>query len=185
MAMARNESDPTIGSDDPRPDEARGDDVYQPTHSDAANRPSDDLDPDNALTTDPLEDMSVPGYSPPERPRGVTRHGTTQREQQEGETLDERLAQEVPDSPGQPPPDDDGIGDLPGGAGEPVDHEAGATRAGRLAPVDTPRGHHDRAVARDVGLDDGSAPAEEAAMHVDTAVDASGERSASPESEPE
>ncbi|MEU9297437.1 DUF5709 domain-containing protein [Streptomyces sp. NPDC048266] len=157
--MTRNESDP---------DEARGDDVYQPTHSDADNRPSGDLDPDNAIVTDPLDDMAVPGYSPPDRPRGVNRYGTTQREQREGEPLDRRLAQELPEVP---PLEGDGIGDLPDGDGEPVDEQAGATRAGRLAPVDAPPGRHDRAVARDVGLDDGSAPAEEAAMHVDTAAD--------------
>ncbi|MFD3663736.1 DUF5709 domain-containing protein [Streptomyces sp. NPDC058659] len=181
--MTRNESDPT-GGDRPGTDEARGDDVYQPTRSDTADHPSDNLDPDNSLMTDPLDDMAVPGYSPPERPRGVTRHGTTQREQQEGEPLDERLAQELPDAPEQPPPGDDGIGDLPGGDGEPVDEQAGATRAGRLAPVDAPPGHHDHAVARDVGPDDGAAPAEEAAMHVDTAVDDNAEPSAASESEP-
>ncbi|MEU2544219.1 DUF5709 domain-containing protein [Streptomyces roseolus] len=149
------------------PDEGRGDDVYQPTHSDSDNRPSDPLDPDNALATDPTDDLSTPGYSPPERPRGVTRYGTTQREQREGESLDERLRQEEPESS---PPAGDGIGDLPGGEGEPVDEEAGATRAGRLAPEAARSGHVDRAVARDVGPDDGTASAEEAAMHVDTAV---------------
>ncbi|MET9537388.1 DUF5709 domain-containing protein [Streptomyces sp. NPDC006553] len=169
--MVHNETHPTTGSDQPGADDARGDDVYQPAPSDAAD-PAGDLDPDNALMTDPIDDMAVPGYSPPERPRGVTRHGTTQREQQEGESLDERLAQEIPDAPEEPPPGDDGIGDLPGGAGEPVDEQAGATRAGRLAPVDTPPGRDDHAVARDVGPDDGAAPAEEAAVHVDTAVDA-------------
>ncbi|MFE5942039.1 DUF5709 domain-containing protein [Streptomyces sp. NPDC056480] len=174
-AMARNESHANSGSDQPEQNDARGDDVYQPAPSDAAGH-SADLDPDNALMTDAIDDLAVPGYSPPERPRGVTRHGTTQREQQEGESLDERLAQEMPDAPGEPPPEDDGIGDLPGGAGEPVDEQAGATRAGRLAPVDTPPGRDDHAVARDVGLDDGSAPAEEAAMHVDTAVDENSER---------
>lgn len=87
--MARNEPDPQA---------ARGDDVYQPTHSDAGNRPSGELDPENAIVTDPLDDPSAPGYSPPDRPRGVDRHGTTQREQQEGEPLDERLAQEVPEA---------------------------------------------------------------------------------------
>ncbi|MFE6223068.1 DUF5709 domain-containing protein [Streptomyces sp. NPDC057854] len=151
--------------------EGRADDVYQPTHSDADNRPSGELDPDNALGTDPVDDMTVPGYSPPERPRAVTGHGTTQREQREGESLDERLRQEVPDEPEVPPAADDGIGDLPEGEGEPVDAEAGATRAGRLVPEAARGGHMDRAVARDVGRDDGTAPAEEAAMHVDTAVD--------------
>ncbi|MFJ8663423.1 DUF5709 domain-containing protein [Streptomyces sp. NPDC093795] len=166
--MTHNESDPDTHADQPGPDEARGDDVYQPTHSDASNRPSGALDPDNALVTDPIDDMAVPGYSPPDRPRGVNRYGTTPREQREGDTLDHRLAQEIPE---EPPLEGDGIGDLPEGDGEPVDEEAGATRAGRLAPVDASPGRIDRAVARDVGLDDGAAPAEEAAMHVDTAVD--------------
>ncbi|MFF2774166.1 DUF5709 domain-containing protein [Streptomyces sp. NPDC058052] len=158
--------------DTPGQDEGRADDVYQPTHSDVGNRPSGDLDPDDALVTDPLDDMSAPGYSPPDRPRGVTRHGTTQREQREGEPLDDRLRQEEPEIG---PPAGDGIGDLPEGAGEPVDDEAGATRAGRLAPYAARPGHIDRAVARDVGRDDGAAPAEEAAMHVDTGVDGTGD----------
>ncbi|MFC9342544.1 DUF5709 domain-containing protein [Streptomyces sp. NPDC057020] len=173
--MARIESHSTGGIDQPETDEARGDDVYQPAPSDAAAR-SADLDPDNSLMTDAVDDLAVPGYSPPERPRGVTRHGTTPREQREGESLDERLGQEVPDAPEEPFPEDDGIGDLRGGAGEPVDEQAGATRAGRLVPVDTPPGRDDHAVARDVGPDDGTAPAEEAAMHVDTAVDEAGDR---------
>ncbi|MFF9063916.1 DUF5709 domain-containing protein [Streptomyces sp. NPDC014891] len=166
--MARNESPSPTGGDESSASEARGDDVYQPFEG---ADPSGDLDPDNALMTDPIDDMAVPGYSPPERPRGATRYGTTQREQREGESLDERLAQEVPDLADGTLPEGDGIGDLPGGEGEPVDEQAGATRAGRLTAVDTPSGSLDRAVARDVGLDDGTAPAEEAAMHVDTALD--------------
>ncbi|MFF5923789.1 DUF5709 domain-containing protein [Streptomyces flavochromogenes] len=181
--MASDESHATTGSDEPGGNGARGDDVYQPAGSDGAE-PSGDLDPDNALMTDPIDDMAVPGYSPPERPRGVDRHGTTHREQQEGETLDQRLAQEIPDPAEGPPPEDDGIGDLPGGAGEPIDEQAGATRAGRLAPVDTAAGHDDHAVARDVGLDDGAAPAEEAAMHVDTGVDENSEEPKTSDHEP-
>ncbi|MFF9343922.1 MULTISPECIES: DUF5709 domain-containing protein [unclassified Streptomyces] len=139
----------------------------EPEQPDESEQP-DEFDPDNAMDTDPVDDMATPGYSPPEHPRGVTRHGTTRREQREGEPLDSRLRQEVPE---EQPPQDDGIGDLPGGEGEPVDDEAGATRAGRLAPFAARPGHVDRAAARDVGPDDGTAPAEEAAMHVDTAVD--------------
>ncbi|MEU2503168.1 DUF5709 domain-containing protein [Streptomyces sp. NPDC007863] len=156
----------------PDPDEGRGDDVYQPAHSDSGNRPSGPLDPDNALATDPGDDMGAPGYSPPDRPAGVTRHGTTQREQREGEPLDDRLRQEEPEGW---PPAGDGIGDLPGGEGEPVDAEAGATRAGRLAPYAARPGHIDRAVARDVGPDGDAPPAEEAAMHVNTAVNGAAE----------
>ncbi|MFJ7955826.1 DUF5709 domain-containing protein [Streptomyces sp. NPDC096319] len=155
-------------------DDVMGDDVYQPAASDESDAASGGPDPENTLVTDPVEDMSVPGYSPPERPSGVTRHGTTQREQREGETLDARLAQEAPDGPA---PEGDGVGDLAGGAGEPVDEEAGAVRAGRLAPVEVPPSRRrDRAVARDVGIDEGAASAEEAAMHVDTAADGAAEK---------
>ncbi|MEU8539889.1 DUF5709 domain-containing protein [Streptomyces sp. NPDC048717] len=145
--------------------EAFGDDVYQPAGSDSANRPSGPYDPGNALDTDPTEDLAEPGYSPPERPRGVARHGTTAREQRERASLDDRLAEERPDDPGDAWLGD-GMGDLPGGEGEPLDEESGARRAGRLAWRSD-----DGVSAVDVGTDDGTAPAEEAAMHRDTGID--------------
>lgn len=154
---------PGNGSDAPG---ARGDDVYQPEGSDTQNRPNGALDPENALDTDPTEAVEEPGYSPPEHPRGVQRHGTTVREQREGAPLDERLAEEQPDVV---PEEGDDVGDLPGGEGEPVDKEAGATRAGRLTSAEPP--NPGRISARDVGLDDGTAPAEEAAVHRDTGID--------------
>ncbi|MEV6653679.1 DUF5709 domain-containing protein [Streptomyces sp. NPDC051219] len=150
-------------------DEARGDDVYQPEHSDVDNPPTDDLDLENTIGERGLDDMMEEGYSPPERPLGVTKYGTTGREQREGESLDQRLAQETPDVQ---PPDGDGIGDLPAGEGEPVDDQAGDTRAGRLTPADEPPPRRNiDVVARDVGVDGGAASAEEAAMHVDTGED--------------
>ncbi|WP_137991724.1 DUF5709 domain-containing protein [Streptomyces vilmorinianum] len=148
---------------------SRGDDVYQPEHTDGANRPSGELDPDNALDTEPTDDLSQPGYSPPDRPQAVTRHGTTLREGREGESLDARLAQELPDV--TPPPGDD-IGDLANGEGEPVDPESGASRAGRL--TQPTGGGPATLVARDVGPDDGVASAEEAAVHEDTGIDGAG-----------
>ncbi|CAM5241975.1 hypothetical protein SCANM63S_08787 [Streptomyces canarius] len=113
------------------------------------------------------DDMLDEGYSPPapERPLGVTKHGTTAAEQHEGESLDERLGQEVPDVT---PPAGDEIGDLPGAEGEPVDPEAGAARAGRLVAPDE-GAHADTTkeeIAEDVGIDAGAAGAEEAAVHV-------------------
>ncbi|MFB7612238.1 DUF5709 domain-containing protein [Streptomyces gardneri] len=86
------------------------------------------------------------------------------------------LRLDVFDSPGRR----DSMGDLPGGDGELVDEQAGATQAGRPAPVRSRPGHVDHGVARDVGPDDGAAPAEEAAMHVDTAADGNVEPSAAP-----
>lgn len=65
-------------------------------------------------------------------------------------------------------PAGDGVGDLPGGDGEPVDSEVGDARAGRLVAPD--EGAHtdtvSEEVAEDVGIDGGAAGAEEAAVHV-------------------
>ncbi|MGW7055464.1 DUF5709 domain-containing protein [Streptomyces sp. NPDC054887] len=144
---------------------ARGDDVYQPVHSDAQNRPNDDLDLENVIGERDLDDMLDEGYSPPERALGATKYGTTGREQREGESLDQRLAQETPDVR---PPDGDEVGDLPDGEGEPLAEQAADARAGRIAPVleeAPPRSIG--VVGRDVGVDGGAASAEEAAMHVE------------------
>lgn len=145
-------------------DEARGDDVYQPEHSDVQNRPTDDLDMQNVLDERGLDEMLAEGYSPPERPLAVGKYGTTGQEQLEGESLDQRLAQEIPDVQ---PPEGNGIGDQIDGDGEPVSEVAGNARAGRLTPADqsTPRPRND-VMARDVGIDGGAASAEEAAMHI-------------------
>ncbi|WP_381803290.1 DUF5709 domain-containing protein [Streptomyces niveus] len=145
-------------------DESRGDDVYQPENSDVRNGPSDDLDLENVIDERGLDDMMTEGYSPPERPLGVNRYGVTDEEQHEGESLDQRLAQEAPDV--RPEPGDE-VGDVPDGEGEPMDAEAGDVRAGRLEAVDdiAPR-RHSHVSARDVGIDGGAASAEEAAMYV-------------------
>ncbi|WP_318199899.1 DUF5709 domain-containing protein [Streptomyces sp. SCL15-4] len=141
------------------------DDAYQPTGGNEEQEDAGPLDLQDAVGERTYDDMLDEGYSPPERPLGVTKHGTTAAEQHEGETLDERLGQEVPDV--AVPPGDE-IGDLPGGEGEPLDPEAGTARAGRLVAPD--EGTHTdttkEEVARDVGIDGGAAGAEEAAMHV-------------------
>lgn len=53
---------------------------------------AEDLDEDH-LARDPLED----GMDPPEDWSASDRTGTTAREQREGESLDEKLDQEIPD----------------------------------------------------------------------------------------
>jgi len=146
-------------------DDAMGDDVYQPTGTNEEQEDAAPLDLQDALDERTYDDTLDEGYSPPEKPLGVTRHGTTAAEQHDGETLDERLAQEVPE-PDEPLGDE--VGDLPGGEGEPVDPEAGTERAGRLVAPDE-GAHSDTTkeeVATDVGIDAGAAGAEEAAMHV-------------------
>ncbi|MFH8798422.1 DUF5709 domain-containing protein [Streptomyces sp. NPDC017936] len=145
--------------------ENMGDDAYQPTGTNEEQEDAAPLDLQDALDERTYDEMLDEGYSPPEKPLGVTKYGTTAAEQHEGESLDQRLAQEVPDVSG---PTGDGIGDLSGGEGEPVDPEAGEERAGRLVAPDE-GAHTDTTkeeVAEDVGIDAGAAGAEEAAVHV-------------------
>lgn len=141
------------------------DDVCQPTAGNEEQEDAAPLDLQDAVDERDYDDVLDEGYSPPEKPLGVTRHGVTAAEQRDGEGLDERLAEEVPDV--SPPPGDE-VGDLPGGEGEPVDPEAGEERAGRLLAPD--EGAHVDAtkeeIASDVGIDGGAAGAEEAAVHV-------------------
>ncbi|MET9952427.1 DUF5709 domain-containing protein [Streptomyces sp. NPDC006339] len=144
---------------------AMGDNVYQP--DDAEGREDDGiLDPEDTLSdreADPYDE----GWSPPERPLAVDHVGTTAREQREGETLDQRLAEEVPDPALAEPDDSNGVGDLPGGDGEPIDDQVGRERSGRLvAPDEGVREDDEKdVVARDVGIAGAAASAEEAAVH--------------------
>lgn len=82
-----------------------------------------------------------------------------------GESLDERLSEEVPDIG---VPEGDGVGDTWDTDGEPIDGEVGDARAGRLLAPD--EGTHENTesdlFASDLGLDGAGASAEEAAMHV-------------------
>lgn len=110
-------------------------------------------------------DPQETGYSPPERPLGM----------REELTLDQRLAEEVPEEADD---DGDGVGDLAGGTGEPLDDQVGAVRSGRLVAPDE-GAHPDREdlVAEDIGIDGGAASAEEAAVHVVDAGDEPGDES--------
>lgn len=132
----------------------------------------DQLQSEDTLVDRGVDDILDEGYSPPEKPLGVDAFGTTANEQAEGETLDMRLAQEVPDpnlgfdDPLAEPDDDP---DAPREEDEFLDDgEVGDLRAGRLVAPD--EGAHEDAekdmVAGDVGVDSGAATAEEAAMHV-------------------
>ncbi|MFJ5273246.1 DUF5709 domain-containing protein [Streptomyces sp. NPDC088358] len=141
-----------------------GDDVYQPDGSEV----QDDaglLDVEDTLEADGVGDPLDRGWSPPERPWAVEHSGVTASERRHGETLDQRLAEELPDVV---EPDGDGIGDYQDGDGEPLDNEVGAARSGRLvAPAEG--AHEDDEsglIATDVGIDGAAASAEEAAMHI-------------------
>ncbi|MER6425689.1 DUF5709 domain-containing protein [Streptomyces sp. NBC_00760] len=141
-----------------------GDDVYQPDGSEI-QEDSGLLDVEDTLVDDGVDDPLDRGWSPPDRPWAVERPDVTAAERQHGETLDQRLAEELPDLV---MPDTDGIGDCEGTDGELLDNEVGAVRSGRLVAPDE-GAHEDEEsalVARDVGIDGAAASAEEAAMHI-------------------
>ncbi|MFG2934927.1 DUF5709 domain-containing protein [Streptomyces sp. NPDC048282] len=145
-------------------DEAMGDEVYQPDGAEV----QDDaglLDASDTLDYRAGEEALDEGYSPPERPWAVEHTGVTAAEAQRGETLDERLAEEVPDLV---VPEGDDLGDTWDTDGELLDDEVGDDRAGRLLAPD--EGAHEVTdsdlFASDRGLDGAGASAEEAAMHV-------------------
>jgi hypothetical protein len=137
------------------------------THGDDAQEASLRLEPEDVLEDVSTDDVLATGYSPEDRPWVVDDWGTTDFEQEQGESLDIRLAREVPDVTGE---EGDDIGDLPGGEGELRDDEVGDERAGRLAETDagTDSAPDPEPVleAFDEGIDGGAASAEEAAVHV-------------------
>ncbi|MEU6537326.1 DUF5709 domain-containing protein [Streptomyces sp. NPDC047000] len=144
--------------------EGWGDDVYQPDGSEI-REDSGLLDVEDTLENDGVDDPLDRGWSPPERPWAVERPDVTAAERFRGETLDQRLAEEVPDITA---PDGDGIGDCPGSDGEALDNEVGALRSGRLVAPDEGAHEDDESalIATDVGIDGAAASAEEAAMHI-------------------
>jgi Family of unknown function (DUF5709) len=166
---------PTPGaaaSDWRRTDPALGDPMRHGgygTHGDDAQEASLRLEPEDVLEDVSTDDVLETGYSPQDRPWAVDDWGTTAFEEEQGDSLDGRLARELPDVTGDEDEGDD-VGDLPGGEGELRDDEVGDERAGRLAETDAgtdsaPEPEPDLE-AFDEGIDGGAASAEEAAVHV-------------------
>ena len=130
-------------------------------------------DASDTLTGDPGDDPLDRGVAAPERWSAGMRFGTTAGEQQTGESLDDLLAEEEPDTPfdeDEESPED--IAGDPDAADEDVDglllDEGPDPRAGRLV-ADDEGAHPDTEadlVAHDTGIDGGAATAEEAAVHV-------------------
>ena len=113
---------------------------------------------DSLTPGDRVEEPLDEGYSPPEKWSVAQGYGNTPLEEEMGETLDQRLAQEVPE--------EDPYAAATGT--EHVEGEVGQERAGRLVAEDeglTEDTEKDL-VADDVGIDGAGASAEEAAVHV-------------------
>ena len=125
-------------------------------------------DASDTLEGDPGDDPLDQGVAPPERWSAGMRFGSTAAEQEDGESLDQLLAEEEPDTPFDV--DDERLEDIAGD--EDVDglllDDGPDPRAGRLVADD--EGAHPDAeadlVAHDAGIDGGAATAEEAAVHV-------------------
>ncbi|MEU6911715.1 DUF5709 domain-containing protein [Streptomyces olindensis] len=141
-----------------------GDDVYQPDQ-DEQREDTGLLDAEDTLEYDGVDDPLDRGWSPPERPWAVEHRGVTAAERLRGETLDQRLSEELPDPVAS---DGDGLGDCQGTDGELLDNEVGAARSGRLVAPDegTHEDEEPALVAMDVGIDGAAASAEEAAVHI-------------------
>jgi hypothetical protein len=131
-------------------------------------------DASDTLDGNPGDDPLDRGVAPPERWSAGMRFGTTDEEEEEGESLDQHLAEEEPDPAldevdEEEPEDSDGDEDA---ADEDVDglllDDGPDPRAGRLVADDEGGypGDEDELIADDVGIDGGAATAEEAAVHV-------------------
>ena len=112
-----------------------------------------------------LEEPLDEGYSPPEKWSAGQRYGNTPLEESMGESIDQRLEQEVP----EPDPYEvaEREAEQPGDVEAP-NAESGDERAGRLVEPDE-GAHTDTEpglLAEDVGIDGAGASAEEAAVHV-------------------
>jgi hypothetical protein len=137
-----------------------GTDGTDPEEASGLLEPEDTLDDVRGV-----RDVLDTGWSPPERPWAVDDWGTTEAEELAGESLDGRLARELPDGV---PDDGDGLGDSSDTDGELLDDEVGDERAGRLVDADDggTEDTDDELYARDAGIDGAAASAEEAAVHV-------------------
>jgi len=117
----------------------------------------DQQQPEDTLVDRGVEDVLDEGYSAPEKWSAGESYGTTSDEQLEGETLDQRIEQEVPEA--------DPYNDVPTEVLD--DGEVGHERSGRLVDPDEGIGEDTEKdlVGDDVGIDAGAAGAEEAAVH--------------------
>jgi len=151
--------------------------VYEPDDGGIANDEAVDLDQE--FGDDDVDAVYETGYSPPDHEPSNTRFGTTWAEENRGETLDQRLAQETPDPALAEDPDsdlegdeldevDDVAEDALGDGEDLVDGEVGGARAGRLVDPEEGIGPDTEKdlIGRDVGIDEGAASAEEAAVHI-------------------
>lgn len=142
--------------DDSLGDDDTANESYHGYSVDDENQPMDtgDSQADSDRVAEPLDE----GYSPPEKWSPAEKYGNTPLEEEMGETLDQRLAQEIP----EPDPYEQAAFEA-----EHVEGEVGNERTGRLVAEDEGLGEDTEKdlVADDIGINGGAASAEEAAVH--------------------
>jgi hypothetical protein len=147
----------TENSSEDNGDSGEPNEMYHSYSVDDEDQPQGDGDSlvsDRGLS-EPLDE----GYSPPEKWSVAEGYGNTPLEEELGETLDQRIAQEEP----EPDPYEQADSDIENVAGE-----VGNLRAGRLVDENEGIGPDEEKdmVGEDVGIDGAGASAEEAAVHV-------------------
>jgi hypothetical protein len=136
-------------------------DAYTGAEYEDVPEPSEQLDqiqPDDSLLDRGVDDILDEGWTTPERWSVIERRN-------EHETLDERLAEEVPDfGVDEEEPDPERVVD---------DNEVGTRRAGRLVDPNQGNGADEDSelYGTDVGIDGAAASAEEAAVHIIDSAD--------------
>ena len=118
---------------------------------------NDQITKEDSLIDRGVDDPLDEGYVAPDKWSVAQGFGSTPAEMAQGESLDAKLAQEVPDTPPSDPDAD----------WNPLreKREVGSRRAGRLV-TSTDQNKQQDWVGEEVGIDGGAACAEEAAVHV-------------------
>ena len=138
------------------------------TYLDMSVDDEDQLQPEDTLDDGDLEDVLDRGYSPPDRaPKGYDDY-PTEAERRQGESLDDKLAEEEPDVDPYADDGEDDDREDENALDEQLGLDEADQRTGRLVAPDAGQGQDvdKQEVAQDVGIDGAGASAEEAAMHV-------------------
>lgn len=140
------------------------------TYGDSSVDDEDQLQPGDTLDDGDLEDVLDRGYSPPDRaPKGYEDY-PTEAERLQGESLDEKLAEEEPepDPYAEAEAEDTTDREDENALDEQLGLDEADERSGRLVQPDEGLGEDvdKQEVALDVGIDGAGASAEEAAMHI-------------------
>ena len=146
-------------------DDATPDPQTDENYGDYSIDDEDQLQSKDTLDDPDVEDALDRGYSPPEKYSAAQGFGNTPLEEEMGETLEMRIAQEEPEP--DPYLEAEERADALA-SDEDDDHEVGDDRAGRIVAPD--EGVHEDTeaglIGTDVGIDGAAASAEEAAVHV-------------------